>query len=352
MNNEAELLLSNILSEDENNGPVILTVNENTRTIEYDGELILGVEDDDRAKKIHFKMPKLVGTDDLIDASSSSVEISVIFKNAIANVYKHQCTDITVDGDFVTFTWLLTRMVTEAKGNVSFIVCVQNMGTDTDGNPVILNEWHTTPFVGTVLVGIDTDHNTPEVIVPYSTATTAKLINDIKGLSDKIDTTLAEYEIRIEDAIPGYSKSEIDAKLALYLLKTGGTINGDLRVTGEVQIDGELYANGNVNLNDGDITIQGNNNGDRILVNGNVVAHLSDFDNLPEIYVKKLKELTLTLTSIGTGTCTNSPSYTYQKYSFPFDSNLYNKLNKAKYIKFKHGVSDYYINRLHLINDC
>lgn len=242
MSTEAEDLLLQALSEDETSGPVTLTVNEKTRLIEYDGELLLGVEDDDNSEKIFFVMPKLVGNNDLIDASASDVEVFIIYKNAINNTYKQQCTDVTVDGDNVKFSWLLTRYATEAKGNVSFMVCVQKLGTDTEGKSVILNEWHTTPFKGTVLVGIDTDHTTPEVLPANSTASTAQLRAEVDALSQKID-----------DAIIGYSKTEIDAMFADYtydeadantagVVKLGYTENGQ-NYPVEKDSNGNIYAN-------------------------------------------------------------------------------------------------------------
>lgn len=198
MSTEAENLLLQTLSE-EPSGPVTLIVNEKTRTIEYDGELLLGVEDDDNAERIYFVMPKMVGNDDLIDTSSTDVEIFIIYKNAINNIYKQQCTDVTVDGDNVKFSWLLTRYAAAAAGKVSFMVCVQKLGTNTESKPIILNEWHTTPCKGTVLVGIDTDHTTSEVLPANSIASTAQLRKEVDALSVKID-----------EHIIGYSKSEID----------------------------------------------------------------------------------------------------------------------------------------------
>lgn len=235
MSTEAETLLMNALVEgDDSNGPIKLTVNEKNRAIEYDGTLLLGVEDDDRSQKIHFSMPTSVGIDDLINIPSDNVEVFIIFKNALKETYKYQCTDVTPFDEHVEFSWLLSRSVTASKGIVEFIVCVQKLGTNEDGDPIIVSEWHTTPFEGNVLVGIDTDHTTPEIIVPGSTASVAKLRNEVDALSEKIDTTLAAYEFRIEDAIPGYSKTEIDNMFKAYLPKTGGIISGDLEVEGEI----------------------------------------------------------------------------------------------------------------------
>lgn len=398
MSTEAEDLLLQALSEDETSGPVTLTVNEKTRLIEYDGELLLGVEDDDNSEKIFFVMPKLVGNNDLIDASASDVEVFIIYKNASNNTYKQQCTDVTVDGDNVKFSWLLTRYATAAKGNVSFMVCVQKLGTDTEGKSVILNEWHTTPFKGTVLVGIDTDHTTPEVLPANSTASTAQLRAEVDALSQKID-----------DAIIGYSKTEIDAMFADYtydeadantagVVKLGYTENGQ-NYPVEKDSNGNIYANvpwtdvkvkQTYSANDAnqrpllfsDTSIDtfgaagtSHTGGARVTpliwvlpaggqLTASILAATSFLTEagirLSEKYEPKTNTLTITFKS-STPTTGSTPTYIqsnastdtdidansdtntlkYVKYAFSYNSDYYNKLKVAKYINISHGSSKY-----------
>lgn len=97
----------------------------------------LGVESDEKAKRIWFRFPKLVGNNG-VDLSAIGVRVN--FRNANGERDIYIVEDLTTDGDYVTFSWELTKKVTAYKGNVSFVVCA--VKSDTDGT--IKNEWNTT----------------------------------------------------------------------------------------------------------------------------------------------------------------------------------------------------------------
>lgn len=114
------------------------TVDDDTRLVTIpDKYKKLGVESDEKAKRVWFRFPKLVGNNG-VDLSAIGVRIN--FRNANGDGDIYMVKDVTIDGDYVTFSWELTRKVTAYKGHVSFVVCAVKSATDG----TIKNEWNTT----------------------------------------------------------------------------------------------------------------------------------------------------------------------------------------------------------------
>lgn len=114
------------------------TVDDDTRMVTVpDKYKKLGVESDEKAKRIWFRFPKLVGNNGV---DLSAIGVRVKFRNANGEGDIYIVEDLTTDGDYVTFSWELTRKVTAYKGNVSFVVCA--VKSNTDGTTK--NEWNTT----------------------------------------------------------------------------------------------------------------------------------------------------------------------------------------------------------------
>lgn len=132
-------------SEDETNletyadsGIEYCTVDDNTRLVTIpDKYKKLGVESDEKAKRIWFRFPKFVGNNG-VDLSAIGVRVNYRNANGDGDIYIVE--DLTMDGDYVTFSWELTRKVTAYKGNVSFVVCAVKSANDG----TIKNEWNTT----------------------------------------------------------------------------------------------------------------------------------------------------------------------------------------------------------------
>ena len=135
-------------------GPVndVIIINAEERTIELpESERIFGAESDDKSERKHFKCPKIVG--DNIDLSTFNLFIN--FKNANNEADIYPIDDVEVDGDYITFSWLLSKKVTAYKTDasknqlLSFIFCAK-IGEGPD------NEWNTTICSdGIVLKGLE-----------------------------------------------------------------------------------------------------------------------------------------------------------------------------------------------------
>lgn len=138
----------------DNTGPVndVIIIDAETRTIELpESERIFGVESDKASERKYFRCPKIVG--DNIDLSTLNLFIN--FKNANNEGDIYHIDDVVVDGDYITFSWLLSKKVTAYKTDasknqlLSFIFCAKS-GESPD------IEWNTTLCSdGIVLEGLE-----------------------------------------------------------------------------------------------------------------------------------------------------------------------------------------------------
>lgn len=142
----------NLISEESD----ICTIDAKTRAIFVPSTIVVGgVQSDKNAERIKFSCPKIVG--DNLDLSKFSVRInfenvsSVDFNVSIKDQYI--CDDVAVDGENVTFSWLIGRNAARYMGTVRFIVCA--VKTDSDSN--ISVEWNTAIAEVPVLEGIEID---------------------------------------------------------------------------------------------------------------------------------------------------------------------------------------------------
>jgi hypothetical protein len=115
-----------------------------------DAEAIFGVESDTHSERKYFRCPRYVG--DGLDLASCFLRMN--FRNANGDVDSYLVTDVSIDGEYITFSWELSRKVTAYKGAVQFNVCAI-MGAG-------LPEWNTTLAEGLVLEGLEPDSSTVE----------------------------------------------------------------------------------------------------------------------------------------------------------------------------------------------
>ena len=132
-----------------------ITIDTDTREITIpDSEKLFGVKDDLKAERKYFKCKKVVG--DNLDLSKHRLYINYMNANKETNAYLVD--DVEVDGDYITFSWLLYRSVTKYIGNVSFIVCAKS----SNNKGLLQTDWNTTLATGTVKEGLEVDTATTE----------------------------------------------------------------------------------------------------------------------------------------------------------------------------------------------
>ena len=129
----------------------LLIIDPETRQIAVPENFLLGVESDQNVERVRFQCPKIVG--DSIDLSK--LHIYVNYRNANQEVSSYWCQDVEVEGDNITFSWLVSRAATMYQGETIFIVCAKK--SDEEGN--LTNEWNTTipENGGIVLEGLEPD---------------------------------------------------------------------------------------------------------------------------------------------------------------------------------------------------
>lgn len=145
-----EELLEQLEADGQIEAPVCV-IDPETRTITVPPEYqLLGVENDKRVERILFRCPKIVG--DNQDLSQDYI-LFVNYVNANGDPDAYKINDMQVDGDNITFSWLLEENVTLYQGNIQISFCGIIPG-DRQEDPD-KNRWGTTINTDcTVLTGL------------------------------------------------------------------------------------------------------------------------------------------------------------------------------------------------------
>lgn len=130
----------------------VLLINPETRTINVpDSEKLFGARQDMGVERKHFKCPRIVG--DNIDLSEHRIFVNYVpskqdgFYDPKEKVQGYWCEDLTVEGDYITFSWELSENAMKKAGYIAFAVYAKTI--DEYGN--LRTKWHTTIAIGNVL---------------------------------------------------------------------------------------------------------------------------------------------------------------------------------------------------------
>ena len=145
-----EELLAQLEAEAQSETPVCI-IDPETRTITVPPEYqLLGVENDKRVERIYFQCPKIVG--DNQDLSQDYI-LFVNYVNANGDPDAYKINDMQVEGDNITFSWLLEEKVTLYQGNIQISFCGIIPGDEQEDPDK--NRWGTTINTDcTVLTGL------------------------------------------------------------------------------------------------------------------------------------------------------------------------------------------------------
>ena len=129
----------------------VCVIDAQSRTITVpDQYKLLGVENDKRVERIYFQCQKIVGDNQDL---SQDYQLFVNYQNANGDPDAYHIDDMEVDGDNITFSWLLEENVTKYKGNIKFA-----FGAIKPGDEILdpdKNRWNTTINTDcTCLVGL------------------------------------------------------------------------------------------------------------------------------------------------------------------------------------------------------
>ena len=203
-----------------------IVINDDLRTMTIPEDIVLlGVESDDDVNKIPFQMPKEYCGFDL---STFSARINYMNANGDGDVYVVD--DLVVDGDNMTFTWLVGRNACAYKGDTRFIVCLKLFDqTETD---VVVKEFNTTVYSLPVLEGLET----VEAVVQQNADIIEYLIN-LCERSGVIDPDNYYTKQETQGMIPTVLPNPED------LIINGTHYNGSSEVDITIEASSEVQAN-------------------------------------------------------------------------------------------------------------
>ena len=129
----------------------VCVIDPETRTIIVPPEYqLFGVENDKRTERLYFQCPKIVGDNQDL---SRDYQLFINYQNANGDPDAYHIEDMEVDGDNITFSWLLEENVTKYRGNIQIAfgaIIPGNEAEDPDKN-----RWNTTINTDcTCLVGL------------------------------------------------------------------------------------------------------------------------------------------------------------------------------------------------------
>ena len=189
----------------------MIVVNTNTRQFNIPGaDLVFGVESDNGSERKYFRCPRYVGNN--LDLAGSFVRMN--YRNANGEIDSYLVEDLTVDGDNVDFSWVLSPKVTAYKGQIKFVMCVA--GPDTK------IAWHTTLGTGIVLEGLEPDYT---VIQAGTADVVAQLIAMVGAQTAAVEKTGADQAAVVKAAAKtaqDAAVAEIEAKRANSLASIPG----------------------------------------------------------------------------------------------------------------------------------
>lgn len=145
-----EELLEQLEAEAQSETPVCV-IDPETRTITVPPEYqLLGVENDKRVERIPFRCPKIVGDNQDL---SQNYQLFINYQNANGDPDAYHVEDMEVDGDNITFSWLLEENVTKYKGSIQIAFAAIIPGDEAEDPDK--NRWNTTINTDcTVLTGL------------------------------------------------------------------------------------------------------------------------------------------------------------------------------------------------------
>ena len=145
-----EELLAQLEADAQSETPVCV-IDPETRTITVPPEYqLLGVENDKRVERLYFQCPKIVGDNQDL---SQDYQLFMNYQNANGDPDAYHVEDMEVDGDNITFSWLLEENVTKYKGSIQIAFAAIIPGDEAEDPDK--NRWNTTINTDcTCLVGL------------------------------------------------------------------------------------------------------------------------------------------------------------------------------------------------------
>ena len=153
-----EELLAQLEAEAQSETPVCI-IDPETRTVTVPPEYqLLGVENDKKVERLYFQCPKIVGDNQDL---SQDYQLFMNYQNANGDLDAYHIDDMEVDGDNITFSWLLEENVTKYRGDIQFAFGAIIPGDEAEDPDK--NRWNTTINTDcTCLIGLKSTQQVAE----------------------------------------------------------------------------------------------------------------------------------------------------------------------------------------------
>ena len=187
-----------------------LEINDITRMLNVPANLLLGVREDKDVKKLYFKCKKIV--EENVDLSKHQIYVKYINaldksgkKFDITNPKICLCGDVTTQGDYITFSWLMSENVFAKAGLIAFSILASD-GENT--------RWNTYPAIGTVLNSVP--GGLQEIAGKYPDIIT-QLLNRMRevekiatkeAMQEYVNTYLTEHPVEIDETLTNPYKNK------------------------------------------------------------------------------------------------------------------------------------------------
>lgn len=137
----------------------VCVIDQETRTITVPPEYqLFGVENDKRVERIYFQCPKIVGDNQDL---SQNYQLFINYQNANGDPDAYHIDDMEIDGDNITFSWLLEENVTKYRGNIQIAFGAIIPGDEAEDPDK--NRWNTTINTDcTCLIGLKSTQQVAE----------------------------------------------------------------------------------------------------------------------------------------------------------------------------------------------
>ena len=187
----------------------VCVIDPETRTIIVPPDYqLFGVENDKRVERLYFQCPKIVGDNQDL---SQEYQLFMNYQNANGDPDAYPIDDMEIDGDNITFSWLLEENVTKYRGNIQFAFGAIIPGDEAEDPDK--NRWNTTINTDcTCLVGLkctqQVAESNPDALVQIWAA-----IDELKagggGITEETDPTVPAWAK--EPTKPTYTAVEVGA---------------------------------------------------------------------------------------------------------------------------------------------
>ena len=175
----------------------MIIINSNTRQFNVPGaDLVFGVSGDSGSEVKHFQCSRYVGNN--LDLMSCFVRIN--FRNGNGKMDSYLVDDMAIDGDNITFSWLLSPKVTEYRGQVKFVMCAVG--------PDLKLKWHTTQGTGQVMEGLEPDNSHVE---SQTADVVAQLIAMVEEQTSAVEKVGADHVTAVKAAAKSARDSAVTA---------------------------------------------------------------------------------------------------------------------------------------------